>query len=278
MLLLGREGRKVNDILTEKGKAIILNTIGDCLLTNCYLSYHEVMEKIAKHDIYCFCYEEIVILIHPMNGIHKMYYFLEDLEILNSDLVRKIRDDLQNYPNLEGTVVSKMPNRNVDILEKLQFYPYKVYIRKQMLAGANDWCAPMYPIEIADTRDLHDIYELFYTTFDIMTDHLVSVEELRIFLELSQVIKISIEGKMAGVLLFESMGKKSYLRLICVSDEFIGKKVGLSLLQGYIFRNQKETKLFYLWVESTNERAIHLYEKFGYRDDGLREYTYLYLR
>ena len=130
--------------------------------------------------------------------------------------------------------------------------------------------------ETADMDDLNDIYQLLYGTFDIMTDHLVSKAELRTLIEVCQVLKIAIDGELAGVLLFETFGKKSYLRSICVSENFVGKKIGLSLLQGYFLRNRENTKLFYLWVESTNEKAIRLYERLGYKDDGLREYTYMY--
>lgn len=266
----------MKDILTEKGKAMILNTIGNPLLTNCYLPCHEVMDKIAMHDIHCLCYEGIVILIHPVDDINIMYYFLEDRDCLIPDLVTKIRMDLDHYQNLEGTVVARMPNRNVDVLERLQFHPYKEYIRKQIIAGTEEWCEPEHTTETADVSDLNDIYELLYGTFDVMTDHLVSEGELRNFLEMSQVLKVRMDGELAGVLLFEVFGKKSYLRSICVSENFVGKKIGLSLLQGYFLRNRENTKLFYLWVESTNEKAIRLYERLGYKDDGLREYTYMY--
>ena len=75
--------------------------------------------------------------------------------------------------------------------------------------------------------------------------------------------------------MFETFGKKSYLRCLCVSKEFMGKKIGLSLMSNYIRRNRKDKQLFYLWVENTNKRAIQLYENIGYRDDGVKEFIYL---
>lgn len=271
-----REGIKVKNILTEKGKTIILNTVGNSVLTNCYIPCHEILDKIAIHEIYCFCYEGIVILIHPMNGIHKLYYFLSDLDILISGVERNIQEDLGKYRDLVGTVVARLPDKNVHVLEKLGFAPYKEYIRKQMISKNRDRCDIERIAEIANASDLNDIYQLLYGTFDIMSDHLLSKEELYTFLELSQVLKVRIDGALAGVLLYETFGKKSYLRSLCVSEEFIGKKVGLTLLEEYIKKNQERTKLFYLWVESTNDRAIRLYDRFGYKDDGLHEYIYLY--
>lgn len=266
----------MQNTLTEKGKTIILNTVGNPILTNCYIPCHEILDKIAIHEIYCFCYEGVVILIHPINGIHKMYYFLKNLDVLGEDFSKKIWEDLRKFQNLIGTVVARLPDKNVHVLEKLGFAPYKEYIRKQMISKKRDRCDTERISEIANTSDLNGIYKLLYGTFDIMSDHLLSKEELYALLELSQALKVCIDGALAGVLLYETFGKKSYLRSLCVSKNFIGKKVGLTLLEEYVKRNQERTKLFYLWVESTNSRAIRLYDRFGYKDDGLHEYIYLF--
>lgn len=65
--------------------------------------------------------------------------------------------------------------------------------------------------EIADVRDLDNIYQLLYSTSDPMSDHLVSKEELHTFLESSQVLKVVINEKLAGALVFESFGKNHIL-------------------------------------------------------------------
>lgn len=264
----------MEELLTEKGHTVIRHAIGNSSLTNCYLSYNLVIDRIRAQEIRCFCYDGIILMVHSLDGVNKLYYFLESRDVLVPDVVRRIQGELEGYPDLVGTVVSRRPEKNADILEMLGFRPYKQYIRKQTAAESAALCGTVWPVETAAVGDFDDIYPLLQGISDVMTDHLVSKEELHEFLAAKQVLKIVAEGELAGVLVFETFGKKSYLRTVSVADRFIGRKIGFSLIEGYFEKNRENAKLFYLWVESTNERAIRLYDRLGYKDDGLTEYIY----
>ena len=95
----------MENILTEKGYAVIRNAVGNSSLTNCYLSYNLVIDKIRTHEIQCICYDSIILMIHRVDGVRKIYYFLENRNILFPEMIRKIQADLAEYPDLVGTVV-----------------------------------------------------------------------------------------------------------------------------------------------------------------------------
>lgn len=260
----------------EEAMNIIKNAMGNPYLTNCFLYYRDVLNMIGSRDIHVLSFEKMVMLVHEIDGIQKMYYFLESEESEIADIEKEIHMKLSVYPRLEAEFVAKSLCGQSDVLEKLGFRFFKKYIRKKMVVSADFVCKETDEVEIANESDLSSIYQLLYNTFDIMSDHLVSQRELRELLAMAQVLKLDIDGNLAGVLLFETQGKKSYLRALCVAEEFWGRRVGISLMQNYIKRNVCNTKMFYLWVESTNQGAKRLYEKLGYEDDGLRNYIYLY--
>ena len=262
--------------LTEDAKNILKGAIGNPLLTNCFLYYKDVLEMINADTIRVLCFSDIVVLVHETDEIQKMYYFLKNEDAQITNIIRKVRMELSVYPNLEADFVARNLQNQPDILRRLGFRFYKEYLRETRVVSAKISDQELNVVELAKMEDLVAIYNLLYNTFDIMSDHLVSQNELRVLLETGQVFKVNIDEKLAGVLLSETQGKKSYLRAICVENEFIGCGVGASLMYNYIKRNIHKTKMFYLWVESTNQRARKLYEKLGYKEDGLRNYIYIF--
>lgn len=262
--------------MTQKEIALIADARRRPHLTNCYLSYPDLVKKIEKKEIHRFYHEDIMVLVHMMQYFCKMYFFIKNNTMLDSDSILMLKKELMAYPTLVVTIATReIYKENVKVLEKLGFRFHKYYIRKQMIMGTEKMSERVHETDIADVSDINAIHHLLHNNFDIYSDHLVSKDELQVFLESSHVLKICEDGKLAGVLLFESFGKKSYLRCICVAKEYSGKKLGRSLLESYIKKNREGTKLFYLWVESTNKSANCLYESVGYKDDGLKEYIYL---
>ncbi len=264
----------MKSVLTVKENDIIARAMGNPQLTNCYLSYADLAKKIETNEISCFRHGSILVLLHMMEGFYKFYYFMETPDVPDPATFAGIQEVLGKYPVLVAEIVTKTQDSIPPILKKMGFCPYKKYIRKQLITGSENISGNSDRVELADVRDLNDIYQLLYSTFDVISDHLVTKEELQFFITSSQTLKLCVGDKMAGVLIFETFGRKSYLRTICVSEEFIGRNMGRSLIETYIKWKGDGTKLFYLWVESTNEKAIHLYDSIGYRDDGLTEYIY----
>lgn len=266
----------MEDYLTEDAKCIIKKAIGNPYLTNCFLYYKDVLDMVDSKIIHVKCMEDIVVLVHEIGDIHKMYYCLKSVNVWIEKIRRELNRELSVYPHLEAELVIRDGFRMPNVLEKLKFRFYKEYVRKQLIVQPGFVCKETKFVETANTADEDCIYELLYKTFDIMSDQLVSRKELSALIKSGQVLIVKKRENMAGVLLFETHGKKSYLRALCVDSNYTGQRVGVSLMANYIKRNIQYVKMFYLWVESTNEPAKRLYEKLGYQDDGLKNYIYLY--
>lgn len=266
----------MKEMFSREIKSVIKNATGNPLLTNCFFCYREVLSMIELKAVYIFYIKGNVFLVHRVGDLYKMYYFLGEADALKEEGIWEIRRELSVFTDLEAEFVARDHSHMPDVLEKLGFIFYKKYIRKQLVIRDQFIFEESRKVESANSADTDKIYNLLYETFDIMSDHLVSRAELRDFVREEQVLIVKSGKNVTGVLLFETHGKKSYLRALCVDSKFAGQGTGISLMANYIKRNMQSTKMFYLWVEDTNQVAKGLYEKLGYRDDGLKNYIYLY--
>ena len=91
------------------------------------------------------------------------------------------------------------------------------------------------------------------------------------------VIKIEIELKqpIIGFICFRNMAEESELLNIAVHPHYRRLGIGRKLMQFYIdFSSQRGVKTFYLETNSSNEPAIHLYQRFSYQSFGMRKKFY----
>ena len=231
------------------------------------------LEKGLDEDHYHIVSESPLIMIEALNGFNQLYYFLEtdDLSVLdefNTDLLT-IFDPLyaditlKTFFQFEGSV-----------FEKLGFKPFRKYVRKSVLNSDME-IRRFVDTEFAVFEDLHDILKILNDQFDLMADHIPDEAEISELIKNQQVLVIKINDTLAGTLLFEDTGKRSYARALCVAPDFQNSIVGYSLLADYFFRHDTaKTRLFYLWVDEANINVKKLHDRFGYRYDGLNNFIF----
>lgn len=261
--------------MTIEGEKIIAQTLGKKGLSNCYLSYDSILNKMDIGEMEWIVLDHMVVLIEDKHLFHNMYYFIENRE--NTEIDHALEEYLMKYNILAANVVMNINEISPEVLmDKLGFGLYKKYVRKSMLGNLQKSYPEKLNPEFAQINELDEIYDLLYGIFDIVTDTLPTKEELWKFISNKQVLKISLNNEIAGVLLFEDKGCKSYTRAFCVKEKYRKCSIGYSLFAKYINMHLNSTKMFYLWADSENDYVHKFYEKFGYKNDGLIDYIYLY--
>ena len=219
-----------------------------------------------------------VILLKKCEGFFKVYYFLENPQLDNADwdsLADKIRQISGGVPvygevTLRGDFVF-----SVSVFERLGLHPFRTYLRSSMKKPAQKFDEYVIP-EYAVPEDADRILELMYSTsnFDVMADHLPARKELDAKINSRSVLKIEAQDELAGIMIFEDTGVKSYTAVLCVSEKFRRNKTGYTLFAHYINMHIDNTELFYLWTDKDNTPAVAFYNYFGYRHDGLKNFIF----
>ena len=85
-----------------------------------------------------------------------------------------------------------------------------------------------------------------------------------------------LDNEVIGYYSFQKVFDEGYINNIAIKREYQSKGFGTKLFEDLIERAQKfEVNALTLEVETDNERAIKLYKKFGFVEEGLRKNFYL---
>lgn len=130
-------------------------------------------------------------------------------------------------------------------------------------------------VVFAQSEDIERIDELLHANFDEKLEQLPLVSELKQMIVDKRILKYVIDGKIAGILLFELNASTLYLRYWLTLSDYRDKGVGSALLKRFFYEGC-ETKRQILWVMQDNENAIKRYEHYGFKQENMFDYILTY--
>ncbi len=253
---------------------MINNTLGKPGKSNCVLPFAVIKNGLEEQKIDVISRNPLI-LVENKKEYSQLYYFLDEKAAITEANLHQILYELKKYNPLYADLVTRDEfEYEKSFFKRIHMVPYRTYLRKNVMNQHKKYRELM-ETEYADQKDLEETYEMLQTTFDFMSDHIPDKPELEFLIKNHNVLKISVQGKIAGTLLFEDAGVKSYARALCVDPDFRGGAVGFSLLAKYFNQHDNDKiKLFYLWVHDENESVRKLHDRFGYQKDGLKDYIF----
>ena len=261
---------------SEKGLELLAKYIGKPDKTNCYLSYPQLKSLLEGNDGQIKFGRKCIYFFVDKDDYIELYFFADNIV----DLLEE-REYLQRIlPSDKNVIINIVSNGKQvgeyeHIMQGLGFSLYKKYLRKKRKIDISIEIPPQENVCLAEPADIDFMQEMIDETFDSISDQIPNRLELERMISNKQILKYVITDRLAGFLIYEHQGKKSYVRMLCTGGNFRGNGVGKSLLREYIKWEYNNVKLFYLWVDSQNEAALSLYSKEGYNADGLEQYIFI---
>ncbi len=127
----------------------------------------------------------------------------------------------------------------------------------------------------ADETDAKLIEELLHANFDEKLEQLPLHKEITQMIAEKHILKCVVDGKMAGLLLFELNATTLYLRYWLTLPEFRNQGIGGALLKRFFYEG-RNTKRQILWVMQNNANAIARYEHYGFVKENMYDYILSY--
>ncbi len=265
---------------SEKILESLVKYIGKPNKTNCYLSYDQLKGMLEDHRVQVEFGKKCVFILNDKgNYIELMFFANQPQDLLEErDL---LLDLLPSNKRIIISIICK-GGKNVEsqqLITNMGFTFHKKYLRKNLIKSSID-VEKLQNENVCFARmdDINKIQDLIIKTFDEVSDQIPDREELGQMISRRQILKYITEDGLAGFLINELQGKKSYLRMLCIDEDNRGKGIGRVLLRAYIKSEYENVNLFYLWVDENNKKAIELYSGQGYVSDGLEQYIYSLVR
>ena len=261
----GKDYRKIIE-------SCITSVRGHLERTNCIISIDEIDKIISEDRVRVIGTEPLIFVVDHCHFYQLYYCINEGWKGIIDDGVLKALDEYGEL-YLDVTVGNRM-NISTSIIGDLGFKEFRTYL-KMDCRGSQKSVENEESVSYAEMKDMREIAEMLENSFNPMCDHLPDEKELIDYIEKRKVYAMYEGCDIAGVLLYDNTGARSYLRCLCVSEKYRAKGYGHVLVSKYHFDHKDAVKLFYLWVDSKNEPAKKLYERFGYKYAGVKNHIYI---
>lgn len=246
--------------------------------TNCYFSIGEFL-KWTDEEMCFLAYNTGFIFVIFHRGYYKLFFYCDTLEwVKDIDRIKKIR----NISEVAIEVLSKTEGELSELSHVLQTREINGYTRYRRVGNPAEEREDTENITYCDHEDLNDVMTIMKDTFLPVGNELLDISEIETYIDDKKVICIKSEtdcnggvsAELLGYLIFEDKGKTSYVRNVCVNPKYRGKGIGKRLLNLYN-EIHKGYKVFTLWCNDNNIRALKLYEWAGYCNEGLHNTIYV---
>jgi Acetyltransferase (GNAT) domain len=185
-----------------------------------------------------------------------------ELTTLSELTTRRVVADLVGSKAAVGDLVA--------VLQSAGFRPYARLERMSRAAWRDEPRPAQSGCEVvfAEKADRQAILSLIESEFDRYAEQPPMLWEVQSAIEQRQILAVKWNGKIGGVLFFETLGLASTIRFWVVDKECRALRIGSALMLHYL-TSQIDVRRFTLWVNSCNEKAIQKYAHYGYVSDGL---------
>jgi ribosomal protein S18 acetylase RimI-like enzyme len=129
--------------------------------------------------------------------------------------------------------------------------------------------ATLTPDDFASVDDLAALRAYFDGAFDPLAERIPNDEELRGYLKRQEILlNRSPTGAIRGFMIRSQIGKTHHLKYLFVSSDNRGQRIGELLFAQFRCAAKAGERLI-LWVFHDNKPAIKLYQKHGFKADGV---------
>lgn len=252
--------------ITERGKKR-----PECV-SNCYFMLSAVEDMIRREKLYLKELPYGDLLLEREEGFDRCYYFLSAAQ----EIERVKLDQPAVIEYVFRSQLSEKQEKEIALIEKMGFALGRKSGRlcvepANLKRLSNDWSE----VVCVERQDADECLRLFRASFDPLYAFLPTRIDLLEAISQGCVLCVKEEGRIAGVIYFQTERNTAELRLLACRPEYRGRGIGKKLVESFHARCRGKVRQFFIWVDMENAGAVALYRKFGYDYDERRSNEYI---
>lgn len=217
-------------------------------ITNDYMNTSLYEANIAR--LYYIKGDRNFYVLIKREGYYKFYYYI---------------NDINEKFDAKDTFVSEVVSKEMDeTLENIGFELYKTRVRLRL-----NHKEPYESKRVKYIDDAEFIYEALQS-FDEYSGERLDLDEIRE--RIAKKLFIGIDG--AGFIEFSTDAFKDAIEHFYIDPARRGEGLGSEILRHYLGSVSKKKRVN-VWTDE-GSRAIKLYHKYGFKEDGLKSYVYIW--
>ena len=229
-------------------------------VTNSFFSYEQLSQMLERQPVYQ--KDGLIVIAKNTPYCTYLYWFAADCRSLRN--LHCLLDKKQSVPVITELIGNTSFCSEISS-QLLGFNEYNKLTRMLYKAsGDNRFFNDLTPtISVAGQSDLQSVRGFLYDSFDVLTSHLPSDDELLKMLSNGEVYTVEGNPEKGTAIFNRNSPHMWYLYQIAVGKQFRGRGYARSLLQSKLITLGKMDKMT-LWAEDGNNRAQTLYCSAGF--------------
>lgn len=237
--------------------------------TNSYWSSEETLSKLEEGSLLIENQQDALLFIEKTRyEFWRFYFYIQDINKINWGVFKQkslITEIVVRHSRKEkwDTILHAFQ-------EKGKFKIYDEYIRvakEKSHVNAEDFDFSI--VETSHKEDFLKIQQLIETNFNLYSDKIPSVEELKALAKTTFLIKD--KGQIVAFFITEKKGITLEFRYWLVLEKYRGRKYG-TILMNRVLTFDPEIKRITSWISQKNKNVILAHKKVGFKEDGLTNY------
>lgn len=237
------------------------------ITSNFYVSPEEFEKLVKEKNVFCIEEEGGISLLVEYETHVFFYFFYVGAKV-------SIPLDEMEKPIICEIFTKNQPEKGIDeVFIKERFRQIGIY-QRYVLKSENIQEVKSGNSVIRKSGAVNEVWDGIKENFNVLTDHLISQEEMEEKYVGDQFYYCNEESVIEGALIHVTRNNKSVLEYIFVYPKYRRKGVAEELLETWLATYYQSVNKFELWVNLDNKGAIELYKRYGFKEDRFTKYVY----